>query len=138
VRGSLHQGIEEGGVGQRKHRRPRGHFGFQALVALHAAGDVEDGFALFPDQGHTVDAAIALIEQGHIVDEAIGLLDPTKPHGPLTHAENREKLFARRRHRCHAHQPTEHDGHEPAPPQSLQVHPLVLHPVGSRLGLTPV
>ena len=50
VRGPLHQGIGERGAGRMQRRRPRGPLGFQALVALHAAGDVIDGFALFPDQ----------------------------------------------------------------------------------------
>ena len=50
---------------------------------------------------------------------------PSSPQGPLAEAENGEKLFARRRHRRHAHQPTEHSGHEPAPPL-FQSHPLVL------------
>ena len=72
VRGPLRQGIGERGGEQRKHRRPRGPLAFQALVALYAAGDVVDGFALFPDQFHAVDAAIARIEEGQIVDEAIG------------------------------------------------------------------
>ena len=49
VRGPRRQGIDEGGVAQRKHRRPRGPLAFQALVALHTAVDVEDGLALFPD-----------------------------------------------------------------------------------------
>ena len=83
LRGPLRQGIGERGAGQRKHRRPRGPLGFQALVALHAAGDVEDGFALFPDQGHAVDAAIARIEEGHIVDVAIGQRYLQRPQGPL-------------------------------------------------------
>ena len=94
VRGPLQQGIDERGVDQRKHRRPRRPLGFQALVALDAAGGVVDGFALFPDQGHAVDAAIALVEEGHIVDEAIGQRDLQRPRGPLAHAEHGEKLFA--------------------------------------------
>ena len=76
VRGPLNQGIGERGTEQLHHRRPRGPLGFQALVALDAAGDVPDGFALFPDQWHAVDAAIALIEEGQIGDEAIGLRYP--------------------------------------------------------------
>src|SRR5262245_40460703 len=49
VRGPLRQGIDEWGFRQLKYRGPRRSFGFQALVALHAAGDIVDGFALFPD-----------------------------------------------------------------------------------------
>jgi hypothetical protein len=109
-----------------KHRRPSGPLAFQALIALDATGDVEDSFALFPDQGHAVDAAIALVEQGHIVDEAIGQRCLDRPQGPLTRAEHGEKLYVRRRHRCHAHQPTKHSGHEHAPPRVLQVHTLIL------------
>jgi hypothetical protein len=116
VRGPLRQGIDERGFSQLKYRCPRRSFGFQALVALHTAGDIVDGFALFPDQGHAVDAAIARIEEGHVVDEAIGHWYLSKPRGPLACAEHGEKLFACRCHRRHAHQPTEHGGHEPAPP----------------------
>jgi hypothetical protein len=119
VRGPLRQGIDERGVGQLKRRRPRGPLGFQALVALDAAGDVVDSFALFPDQGHAVDAPTAGIEEGHIVDEAIGQRYLLRPLGPLTHAENGQKLFAPRRHRRHAHQPNENGGHEHAPPLVL-------------------
>src|SRR5262245_16775649 len=108
-----------------KRRRPRGSLAFQALVALDAAGDVVDHFALFPDQRHTVDAAIALVEEGHIVDEAIGQRYLLRPQGPLAHAENREKLFARR-HRRHAHEPAEPGGHEYPPPRLLQAHRSVL------------
>jgi hypothetical protein len=79
--------------------------GFQALVTLHAAVDVIDGFALFPDHVNAVDAAIALVEEGPIGDEAIGLRYSKRPQGPLAEAENREKLFASRRHRRYAHQP---------------------------------
>ena len=50
LRGPLRQGIGERGADRMHHRRPRGSLGFQALVALHAAGDVVDGFAFFPDQ----------------------------------------------------------------------------------------
>ena len=50
ARGPLHQGIDERGAEQRKRRRSRRPLGFQALVALHAAGDIVDGLALFPDQ----------------------------------------------------------------------------------------
>ena len=51
---------------------PCGPLAFQALVALHAAGDVIDGFARFLDQFHPVDAAVARIEEGQIGDVAIG------------------------------------------------------------------
>src|SRR6266511_6158242 len=116
VRHTLSEGIGERGAEWMKRRRPRGPFGFQALVALHAAVDVEDGFALFPDQWHAVDAAIARIEEGQIGNVAIDTWDKKKPLAPLADAEHGKKLFARRRHRRHAHQPTEPDGHEPAPP----------------------
>src|SRR5262245_12636213 len=59
VRGPLREGIDDRRAEWLKRRRPRGPLGFQALVALHAAWDVVDGFALFPDQFHAVDAAIA-------------------------------------------------------------------------------
>ena len=126
--GPLRQSIDERGDRRMKHRRPGGPLRFQALIALDASGDVPDRFALFPDQGHAVDAPIALIEEGHIVDEAIGHRDLHKPIGPLAHAEHGEKLCARRRHRRHAHQPAEHDGHEPAPPRVLHTHSGVLPP----------
>ena len=48
--GPLRQGIGERGAVQRHHRRSRRPLGFQALVALYAAVDIVDGFALFPDQ----------------------------------------------------------------------------------------
>jgi hypothetical protein len=126
VRGPLRQGIGERGAVHRKRRRSRGPLAFQALVALHATGDVVDGFALLPDQWDAVDAAIALVQEGHIVNEAIGQRYPPKPLGPLAVAEHGEKLCVRRCHCRHAHQPHEHGGHEHAPPLSLQVHPLVL------------
>ncbi len=73
----LGEGIGERGAKGMKRRRPRGPLCFQALVARHAAVDVgEDGFALFPDQGHAVDAAIALVEEGQIGDVAIGQRNP--------------------------------------------------------------
>jgi hypothetical protein len=72
---------------QRHHRRPRGPLGFQALVTLHTAGDVKDGFALFPDQCDAVDAAIALVEEGEIVDEAIAKWYPNSLLGTLAEAE---------------------------------------------------
>ena len=93
-----------------KHGRPRGPLGFQTLVALHTTVDVEDGFAVFPDQFDTIDAAIALIQEGHIVDVAIGLRDPYKPQSPLAPAEHGEKLFACRRYYRHAPQPPEYGG----------------------------
>jgi hypothetical protein len=49
VSGPLRQGRGKRGADRMKRRRPREPFGFQAFVALHAAGDVVDGFALFPD-----------------------------------------------------------------------------------------
>ena len=55
--GPLRQGRGELGAEWMKRRRPRGPFGSQALVALHAAGDVLDGFALLA-MGRTV----ALVE----------------------------------------------------------------------------
>jgi hypothetical protein len=122
VPGALNQGVGERGTEHLHHRRPRGPLGFQALIALDAAGNVPDGFALFPDQGHAVDAAIALVEEGQIGDETIGLRDPKRPQGPLAEAENRDKLCARRRYRRHAHQPAERGGYEHAPPLVLQVH----------------
>src|SRR5215510_7818720 len=127
VRGPLNQGTGDRSTARTHCRRPRGSLAFQAFVALHTAVDVVDVFALFPDQLHAVDAAVALIEQGHIVDKAIGLRDPHKPQGPLAHAEHGEKLFARRRHRCHAHQSAEHSGHEYTPPLVLTAHTLLLH-----------
>ena len=98
MRGPLLQGIDERGGEQNKRRRPRGPLGFQALITLDAAGDVVDGFALFPDHGHAVDAAIALVEEGDIVDEAIGPRYPKRLQCPLAVAEHGEKLCA---HRCH-------------------------------------
>jgi hypothetical protein len=127
LRGSLRQGIGGRGAHGMKHGRPGGPLGFQALVALHGAGDVPDGFTLFPDQGHPVDAAIAFIEKRQIGDVTIGARYQQRPQGPLADAEHGEKLCARRCHRRHAHQPAEHGGHEPTPPLSLQAHPLVLH-----------
>jgi len=126
VCGPLRQGIGEPGAEGMKHRRPRGPFGFQALVALYAAVDILDGFALFPDQGHPVDAPIAHIEQGQIVDVAIGLLCQEKPRGSLAHAEHGEKLCAPRRLCRHTHQSTEHSGHEHAPPPLFQAHICIL------------
>ena len=64
-----------------KHGRPRGALGFQALIALHGAGNVLDGFAFFPDQWHPVDAAITRIEQGQIGDIAIGTRYLKRPLG---------------------------------------------------------
>src|SRR5262249_43944485 len=49
--------------------------------------------------------------------------------GPLAVAEHGEKLCVRRGHHRHPHQPTEHGGHQPAPPELLQTHPCVLPPV---------
>ena len=72
LRGPLRQGIGERGAIRMHHCRPRGSPGFQALVALHAAVDVVDGFALFPDQFDAVDAAIAFIDEGQIGNVAIG------------------------------------------------------------------
>src|SRR3989442_378383 len=71
VRGPDNQGVDERGIDHRNHRRPRRPLAFQALVALDTAVDVVDGFALFPDQFHAVDATIALVQEGQIVDEAI-------------------------------------------------------------------
>ena len=48
----------------------------QVLVTLHAAGDVVDGFALFPDQFHPVDPTIALVEEGQKAMIAIGTRYP--------------------------------------------------------------
>src|SRR6266511_1127416 len=50
LRGPLQQGRGERGAEQNKRRRPRRPLGFEALVALDAAGDVQDRFALLPDQ----------------------------------------------------------------------------------------
>src|SRR5262249_49112725 len=99
---------------------------FQALVALHGARDVADDFALFPDQRHAIDAAIALIEEGQIGDEATGKRYPNRLHGPFAHAEHGEKLLARHRYRGHAHQPGEDGGYEHAPPLVLPMHTLIL------------
>ena len=98
LRGPLRQGIGAGGGEQRNRRRPPRPLGFQALVARHPALDVEDGFTLFPDHGHAVDAAIALVEEGDIVDETIGQRDPKRLQGAFAHAEHGEKLCA---HRCY-------------------------------------
>ena len=115
MRGPLNQDIDDMRARRLKHRRPRGPLGFQVLVALHTAVDIVDSIAVFPDQFHAVDAAIALIEQGQIVDVAIGHRNPHKPLG-LAVAEHGKKLYARRRHCRHTYQPTEHGGHEPTPP----------------------
>src|SRR5206468_1698925 len=74
------------------------------------------------------DAAIALVEEGQVVDEAIGMRYLVKPEYPLADAEHGEKLFARRCHCRHAHQPTEHGGHEHTPPLVRQAHRCVLPP----------
>jgi hypothetical protein len=119
-----------------KHRRPGRPLAFQALVAFKAAGDVHDGFALFPDQGHPIDAAIARIEERQIGDVAIGTRYLKRPLAPFAGDEQGKKLYARG-HPRHAHQPAEHDGHEHAPPLVLHTHPLVLQKVGARLGPMP-
>jgi hypothetical protein len=127
VRGPLRQGIGEWRVERMHHRRPGGPLGFQALIALEAAGDVVDGFALFPHQFYPVDAAITLVQEGQIIDVSIGNRCLKRPLEPLAGDEHGEKLFARRRHRRHAHQPAEHSGHEHAPPRLLPAHTLLLH-----------
>jgi hypothetical protein len=63
VRGPLRQRIDERRAEQEKRRRPRSPLAFQALVALHTAGVIVNGFALFPDQLHAVEAAIAFVEE---------------------------------------------------------------------------
>src|SRR5262249_9436980 len=67
------------------------------------------------------------VEEGQIVDEAIGQRYLLRPQGPLTHTENRDKLFPRPCHCRHAHQPQEHGGHEYAPPLVLYAHTFLLH-----------
>src|SRR5262249_2189923 len=125
VRGSLRQGIHERGTIHIHYRRPRRPLGFQALVALHAARDVVDGFALLPDQFYTVEAAIALVEEGHIVNVAIAQRYPNSLRPPPANPKTGKNLSPRRCHRRHAHQPTEHGGYEPTPPQVLQAHRCV-------------
>ena len=110
-----------------KHGRPRGPLGFQALVALHSAGDVVDGFALFPDQLHAVDAAIALVEEGQIVQcshrRAVSEYDFVAPSRTLSTGRNCAPAAATV---VTPTSPTKHGGHEPAPPLMLHAHPLVL------------
>jgi hypothetical protein len=126
VHSLLRQGIDDMRARRMKHRRSRGAPGFQAFVAFHAAVDVVDGIAVFPDQCHAVDATITRIEEGHIVNEAIGKRDPKKPQGPLADAEHGDKLFARRRHRHHPHQPNHNSRQEYAPAVWFQAHRLAL------------
>ena len=80
--GPLRQGIEERDAKHHHRCRPRRPLGFEALIALDAAGDVVDGFAFFPDQFHTVDAAIACIEEGQIGNVAISTGAKNKPLAP--------------------------------------------------------
>jgi hypothetical protein len=49
LRGALQQGRGERSTERMHGRRPRRPLAFQPLVALHAAGHIVDGFALFPD-----------------------------------------------------------------------------------------
>jgi hypothetical protein len=109
VRGPLNQGIRERSTHRMKRRCPGGPLGFQALVAFQAAVDVEDRFALFPDQFNAIDAAVARIEEGQIVEVAIGQEHLKRPQCSLARAEHGDKLFVRCPRR-HATQPNERSG----------------------------